>query len=78
MWQFQKLSTLLALGLVAISTSAGCATSVEDPVEDEMTTDNAAESSEALTAGGGGVWGGGFRGGFVGPRGLAWGTRFRG
>jgi hypothetical protein len=64
MWH-QKLSTLFALGLVAISTTAGCATSVEDPVldEQEMTADETSESSEALTAGGG--WGG-YRGGFHG------------
>ncbi len=62
MWQYQKLSMFLALGMVAIASSTGCATSVEDPVLDEeaMAADDTAESSEALTAGG--DWGGGFVG----------------
>jgi hypothetical protein len=82
MWH-QKLSTLFALGLVAISTTAGCATSVEDPVldEQEMAADETSESSEALTAGGGGWRGGGYRGfgkyGHGPGRGLALGRRFR-
>lgn len=81
MWQYQKLSTLFALGLVAISTTAGCATSVEDPVvdEQEMSADNTSESSEALATDGG-KWGGfkGFHGGWGHPgRGLGWGRRLR-
>ena len=93
MWQYQKLTTLLALGTVAITTNIGCATTVEDPVVDEqaMSEDNAAESSEALTVGG---WGGGYRGlhhgrfgyvgrgfhgrGLFGPPGRALGLRGRG
>jgi hypothetical protein len=62
MWQYQKLSTLIALGMVAICASTGCATTVEDPVVDaEETADITAENSEALTAGGWGR-GGAFRG----------------
>ena len=73
MWQYQKLSMLLALGMVAISSSTGCATSVEDPAVDEeaMSADETAESSEALTAGG---WG---RGGYVGYGGYGYGRGFR-
>jgi|GEM_PF-6657904 len=82
MWQNKNLSTLLALGLVAVVTSTGCATSVEEPVDigdEEASADMTAESSEALTAGG---WGG-YRGGryarggrfAYGPRGRAWGLR---
>lgn len=68
MWQYQKLSTLFALGLVAVSTSTGCATSVEDPVvdEQEMSADNTAESSEALTTGGWGAGYGGYYRGYYG------------
>lgn len=73
MWQYQKLSMLLGLGLVAISASTGCATSVEEPVDEQaMSDENAAESSEALTTGD--DWGGGF----VGPGAFAWGRRFGG
>lgn len=64
MWQYQKLSSLFALGLVAIATSTGCATSVEDPVldEQEMVADETAESSEALST----DWGAGYYGGYGG------------
>lgn len=76
MWQYQKLSTWLGLGLVTIATSTGCATNVEEPLDDEvaMSAENAAESADALTAGGG-------RGGYgfdkFGPRrGLGLGRRY--
>lgn len=66
MLQNNKLSTLLAVGLVAVFASTGCATSVEDPMvmgEDEMADEMTAESSDALSAGGrwGGYYGGAYR-----------------
>lgn len=75
MWQYQKLSMLLGLGLVTIATSTGCATNVEEPGSDEvaMSDENAAESAEALTAGGHGSYG---FGKFGPKRGLALGRRF--
>ncbi|MBK9261986.1 MAG: hypothetical protein IPM54_19545 [Polyangiaceae bacterium] len=65
MLQNNKLSTLLAVGLVAVFASTGCATSVEDPMvmgEDEMTDEMTAESADALSAGGG--WAGYGRGAY--------------
>ncbi|HRI68795.1 MAG TPA: hypothetical protein PK156_31415 [Polyangium sp.] len=91
MWQYQKLTTLLALGVVAVSANIGCATTVEDPTVDQqaMSEEDAAESSEALTVGGGayrgfrqgrfGYIGRGFHGrGLYGHPGRALGLRARG
>jgi len=76
MSQFHKFAMMLGLGLVTVSTGTGCATTVEEPVDEQaMTADDTAESSEALTTGHGGFRRGGFRN--FGPgRGLALGRRF--
>lgn len=83
MSQYQKFAMVLGLGLMGISMGTGCATTVEEPIDEQaMTADETAESSDALTTGDnrggfgrGRVGRGGFRN--FGPgRGLALGRRF--